>query len=53
LADGFKALKLQVNVFNLFHQQKITSISPGNALLGDQHIYQAPRSDQLSLRADF
>ena len=53
LVDGFKALKLPVNVFNLFNQQKITSISPGKTLLGDQHTYQAPRSYQLSLRADF
>ncbi len=53
LVDGFKALKLQVNIFNLFDQQKITSISPGKTLLGDQYTYQAPRSYQLSLRADF
>jgi len=53
LVDGFKALKLPVNVFNLFDQQKVTSINPGKTLLGDQYPYQAPRSDQLSLRADF
>jgi iron complex outermembrane recepter protein len=53
LAEGFKALKLQLNIFNLFDQHKVTSISPGKVLVGDQYTYQAPRSYQVSLRADF
>jgi len=53
IADNFKALKLQVNVFNLLNQQKVTSISTGKVLAGDQYTYQAPRSFQLSVKADF
>lgn len=53
LAEGFKALKLQLNIFNLFDRHKVTSISPGKTLAGDQYTYQAPRSYQVSLRADF
>ncbi len=51
--SGMKALKLQINFFNLFDQQKITSISPGKILAGDQYTYQAPRSFQVSAKADF
>lgn len=53
IADNFKALKLQVNVFNLLNQQKVTSISTGKVSAGDQYTYQAPRSFQLSVKADF
>ncbi len=50
---GIKALKVQVNIFNLFDQQHVTSISPGKVLAGDQYTYQAPRSVQLSAKAEF
>jgi outer membrane receptor protein involved in Fe transport len=52
-----KSLKLQLNVFNLTNSQQVTAITPksssstGSAL--DTYIYQAPRSIQLSLKADF
>jgi iron complex outermembrane recepter protein len=48
-----KTLKLQANVFNLANQQRITSISPGKVLAGDQYLYQAPRSFQVSARMVF
>ncbi len=50
---GLKKLKLQVNVFNLFNKQEVTSISTGKTLAGDQYTFQAPRSTQFSVRADF
>ena len=50
---GTKALKLQVNIFNLFDQQRVTSISPGKVLAGDQYVFQAPRSVQVSVKVDF
>ena len=52
---GSKALKLklQLNVFNLFDQQKVTAISPGRVLAGDEYTYQAPRSFQVSAKVDF
>ena len=50
---GTKALKLQINIFNIFDQQRVTSISPGKVLAGDQYTYQAPRSFQVSAKADF
>lgn len=50
---GTKALKLQLNVFNLLNRQNVTSISPGKTLAGDQYTFQAPRSIQLSAKADF
>jgi iron complex outermembrane receptor protein len=50
---GIKALKLQVNIFNLFDKQQVTSISPGKVLAGDQYTFQAPRSVQLSAKAEF
>jgi iron complex outermembrane recepter protein len=53
VAAGVKALKLQFNIFNLLNNQKVTAISPGKTLAGDQYIYQAPRSYQLSMRLDF
>ena len=53
LATGTKALKLQVNFFNLFNRENVTSISPGKTLAGDQYTYQAPRSVQFSVKADF
>ncbi len=54
-----KKLKLQLNVFNLLNSQKVTAIanSPVKAnaslLAYDTYIYQAPRSLQVSLKADF
>jgi iron complex outermembrane recepter protein len=48
-----RTLKLQLNVFNLFDKQDVTSISPGKTVVGDQYTFQAPRSFQVSLRADF
>ena len=48
-----KTLKLQANVFNLLNQQHVTSISPGKTLAGDQYLYQAPRSFQISARMTF
>lgn len=50
---GAKALKLQVNIFNLFNKQDPTAISAGKLPAGDQTIYQAPRSLQISAKADF
>ncbi len=51
--EGFKSLKLQLNIFNLLNQQKVTSIGLGKTLAGDQYTYQAPRSFQVSVKADF
>jgi iron complex outermembrane receptor protein len=48
-----KKLKLQLNVFNLLNSQKVTSITAGKTLPFDTYIYQAPRSLQVSLKADF
>ena len=48
-----KSLKLQLNVFNLANSQKVTAISTGATLPLDTYIYQAPRSLQVSLKADF
>jgi iron complex outermembrane recepter protein len=48
-----RGLKLQLNVFNLAGKQEVTSISPGKTAAGDQYTFQAPRSFQLSARADF
>jgi len=53
LGIGMKALKLQVNFFNLLNKENVTSISPGKTLAGDQYTYQAPRSVQFSAKADF
>ena len=53
LGPFVKALKLQANIFNLLNQQHITSISPGKTLVGDQYLYQAPRSFQISARLTF
>jgi hypothetical protein len=40
-------------VFNLAGKQDVTSISPGKTAAGDQYTFQAPRSFQVSARADF
>jgi len=48
-----RTLKLQLNVFNLAGKQDVTSISPGKTAAGDQYTFQAPRSFQVSARADF
>ena len=53
LALGIKTLKLQFNVFNLFDKQAVTAISPGKTVAFDQYLYQAPRSIQVSAKADF
>ncbi|MBA5607540.1 TonB-dependent receptor [Duganella sp. FT3S] len=50
---GIKTLKLQFNVFNLLNRQEFVSISPGKTAAFDQYISQAPRSVQLSVKADF
>ena len=50
---GIKAFKLQFNVFNLLNQQLVTSISPGKLVAFDQYTFQAPRSVQISAKADF
>jgi outer membrane receptor protein involved in Fe transport len=50
---GIKGLKLQLNVFNLLNREEVTSISPGKVLVGDQYQFQAPRSLQVSAKADF
>jgi outer membrane receptor protein involved in Fe transport len=48
-----KAVKLQLNVFNLLNDQSITAISAGKTLVLDTYTYQAPRSVQVSVKADF
>jgi iron complex outermembrane receptor protein len=48
-----KNLKIQFNVFNLTDSQAVTSISTGKTLPFDTYVYQAPRSVQVSLKADF
>jgi len=48
-----KALKLQLNVFNLQNKQSVTAISPGKTVAADQYTFQAPRSLQLSAKLDF
>ena len=53
MVPGVKALKLQLNVFNLMNRQEITSISPNSTPAYDQYLYQAPRSFQVSAKADF
>lgn len=50
---GIKNLKLQFNVFNLFDKQEVTAIAPGKTVAFDQYVYQAPRSAQVSFKADF
>jgi iron complex outermembrane receptor protein len=48
-----KALKFQFNVFNLLDNQQPIAISTGKTVPFDTYIYQAPRSVQVSLKADF
>ncbi|GAB3452964.1 TonB-dependent receptor [Massilia terrae] len=50
---GISLLKLQLNVFNLFNHQDVTSISPAKNAAFDQYTFQAPRSFQVSVKADF
>ncbi|MDL2354567.1 MAG: TonB-dependent receptor [Pseudomonadota bacterium] len=50
---GIKTLKLQLNVFNLLDKQEITAIAAGKTVPFDQYTYQAPRSVQISAKADF
>ncbi len=53
LGWGVKGLKLQLNVFNLMDKQDVTSISPAKVAKYDQYVFQAPRSWQLSAKAEF
>jgi iron complex outermembrane receptor protein len=48
-----KSLKLQLNVFNLLNDQSVTAIAAGKTQALDTYTYQAPRSIQVSLKADF
>ena len=51
-----KTVKLQFNVFNLLNSQKVTAINSGpynKQIQYDTYVYQAPRSIQISLKADF
>jgi iron complex outermembrane receptor protein len=50
---GMKNFKLQFNVFNLADKQDVTSISPAKTAAFDQYTFQAPRSFQVSVKADF
>lgn len=50
---GVKALKLQLNLFNLLNKQAVTSISPASTAAYDQYLFQAPRSLQVSAKLDF
>ena len=50
---GAKALKLQLNVFNLFNRQDATAITAASNKLYDQYLYQPVRSFQLSAKLDF
>ncbi len=52
-ATFVKTLKLQLNVFNLLGDQPVTAMSAGKTQLLDTYTYQAPRSLQVSLKADF
>ncbi len=50
---NMKAVKLQLNVFNLFNTQDVMSISAGKTKPFDQYQYQAPRSAQVSAKVNF
>jgi len=53
----FKAVKVQLNVFNLANSQKATAITAASSTATgtayDTYIFQAPRSAQISVKADF
>jgi iron complex outermembrane receptor protein len=53
----FKAVKVQLNVFNLANSQKATAITAASSTVTgtayDTYIFQAPRSAQISVKADF
>ena len=53
----FKAVKVQLNVFNLADSQKATAITAASSTVTgtayDTYIFQAPRSAQISVKADF
>jgi iron complex outermembrane receptor protein len=53
----FKAIKVQLNVFNLANSQKTTAITAASSTATgtayDTYIFQAPRSAQISIKADF
>ena len=53
----FKAVKLQLNVFNMANSQKATAITAASSTVTgtayDTYIFQAPRSAQISVKADF
>ena len=48
-----KAVKLQLNVFNLMDSSAVTAISTGKTVPFDTYVYQPARSYQLSLKTDF
>ncbi|NDD13187.1 MAG: hypothetical protein EB072_11225, partial [Betaproteobacteria bacterium] len=52
-----KSAKLQLNIFNLFGQQRVTSIAAGSDTAinstSDQYLFQAPRSFQVSGKVEF
>jgi iron complex outermembrane receptor protein len=53
----FKAVKVQLNVFNLANSQNATAITAASSTVTrtayDTYIFQAPRSAQISVKADF
>jgi iron complex outermembrane receptor protein len=53
LGTTLRKVKLQLNVFNLLNDQSVTAIAAGKSLILDTYTYQAPRSVQLSIKADF
>ena len=52
-----KSAKLQLNIFNLFGQQRVTAITAGSNTAinstSDQYLFQAPRSFQVSGKVEF
>jgi iron complex outermembrane receptor protein len=52
-----KSTKLQLNIFNVFNQQRVTSISAGSSTAinsaSDQYLFQAQRSFQVSGKFEF
>lgn len=53
LGSFAKKLKVQFNVFNALDSGRATSVSPGKVRAGDQYLFQAPRSIQLSANLTF
>jgi iron complex outermembrane receptor protein len=52
-----KSTKLQLNIFNVFNQRRVTSISAGSSTAinsaSDQYLFQAQRSFQVSGKFEF